>query len=476
MKAAVAVRPDQRGHTVSRYLYSQFAENIGRCIYEGVWVGPDSAIPNDEGLRRDVLQALAPLELPALRWPGGGFADGYHWEDGVGPPNERPTRTSAFGERETNQFGTHEFMRLCAELGSEPYIALNVGTGTPQEAFDWVEYLTGNRDTTLTRMRAANGHPDPWTVPFFGVGNENWVGGFMRAEHYADLYRNFAWYIRGVAPRESKLIACGSHPGVAGDAWDRAFLDSLGREPHHFAEARIDMSALELVDYIALHNYTWMESALGYSGDDYLAALATIEGIRAHIEGAVALCEEKSTEQHQIGVIMDEWGIWTRDQGQDNSLQFRQSSMLDAVFAAGTLHMLHSLPGLFMANLSTMINVLQSLILTDGPRILRTPTYHVWEMFMPHRDATLLGCAADGVSASATISDAGTVTLSVVNTSLDEPAELAVTGVEVFREGRVLRSADVRDHNTFDEPDRISPQPFDGTVLPPHSVAVLTFT
>ncbi len=460
----IVVHPDVRLHTVSRYLYGHFAEHLGRCIYEGIWVGEDSPIENEGGIRLDTVRALKELELPVLRWPGGCFADNYHWMDGIGPRSERPRRHNLWwNQPETNEFGTDEFAAFCRMIGAEPYICLNVGSGTVEEARSWVEYCNSSQPTDLVRLRRDNGSPEPHNVKFWGIGNENWgCGGNLRPEHYADLYRRFATYVRGTAGADARLIACGSHPGIP--EWDERFLAAMN-------------GALHLVDYIALHIYSGGgTSDTEFADEDYYGLIAAIDVMDRNIARAAGLAKACDPQEHRIGLVLDEWGTWYKEATVPTGL-CQQNTMRDALFTAAGFHCFHRhADRLFMTNMAQTVNVLQALVLTQGPEMIVTPTYHVYEMFRPHRDGRLVACEVDGptlslpgggergaISASATRSeDGGGLFLSVVNLDLENAitATVRVVGEGEWRVAQVRRLAgqDIRSHNTFEEPEAVRPE------------------
>lgn len=484
----IHIQPDVRLHQVSRYLYSHFAEHLGRCIYGGIWVGEDSEIENDEGIRIDTAEALKHLALPALRWPGGCFADNYHWMDGIGPRGQRPERYNLWWRQpESNQFGTHEFVRLCEMIGAEPYICLNVGSGTVEEARSWVEYCNTNQATTLVDLRRENGHPDPFNVKFWGIGNENWgCGGSMQPEYYADLYRRYATYVRRTAGEGATLIACGSTPGHPD--WDERFLAAM-------------KGAYRLVDSIALHHYMGQGiDAVAFSDEDYYELIGTIGAVDRRLTRATGLAQAFSTHGHRIDVALDEWGTWFKQATVESGL-YQQNTMQDALFAAAGFHCFHKHgERLRMTNMAQTVNVLQALILTRGPQMLLTPTYHIYEMFRPHRDAYLVVCDVtgspviqvsagnhrDALSVSPTLSkDGKDLFISILNLDLSKAVsvEMSIAGATDWRVAQVRRLAtgEIRSHNTFDEPERVRPEevPLDsygdlsGLALPPQSVTTL---
>lgn len=491
MSLQIVLDPSVRSHRISPYLYGQFAEHLGRCIYNGIWVGEDSSIPNTEGFRQDTLDLLKALELPVLRWPGGCFADNYHWQDGIGPRNERPRRYNLnWSQPEPNTFGTHEFLRFCELIGTEPYICLNVGSGSVEEARSWVEYCCASQDTELTRMRARNGRETPFSVPYWGIGNENWgCGGSMRPDYYAHLYRQYASYVVRTAQKGAKLIACGSHPG--NPEWDEIFLQTLKGEEF-------------LVHYLALHHYAnhgWPTTSTGFHDENYPRLMDVIHHYERQIKHALDLTRSYSTRSHRIDVILDEWGTWFADATVEGGL-YQQNTMQDALFAAAGFHLFHRVgEGLFMTNLAQTVNVLQALVLTKGPQAIATPTYHVFDLFKPHRGGHLIqshtvnapslaGSAFEtpALSASATVNDDGsemTVSLLNLHLSRDLPASFDIRDSGAWRIAscRQLAADRLQAHNTFEEPQNVAPKELAGASvslnalpLPSKSITVLQLT
>ena len=489
-RATLAIRADASGPKISRHIYGHFAEHLGRCIYDGLWVGPGSSIPNTGGVRNDVIEALRRIRIPNLRWPGGCFADQYHWEDGIGPRAERPRRVNIHwgGVVEDNGFGTHEFLDFCERIGAAPYIAANVGSGTPQEMSDWVEYMTFAGDSTLALRRAANGRTEPWKLPFLGIGNENWgCGGRMTPEYYSDLYRRFSVYAKGWSGNTLTRVAAG--PGGTELHW----LDVLAERVHDGIEG------------ISLHYYTtggvrWEDKrpSIGFGEDDWFAMLQgalKMDGLLVEAEQILA----KHDPPGRIGLYVDEWGTWYSPlPGSNPAFLVQQNTIRDAVVAAATLNIFHAhAERVKMANIAQLVNVLQALILTEGEKMLLTPTYHVFDMYQVHQDATRLpleletddytqgGSRIPALSASASRDAEGRVHVSLVN--LDPNAVVEVEGRLEGRKltsvvGRILTADTLDAHNTFDAPDRVKPAAFAGAALqdarltvrlPPRSVVVL---
>jgi alpha-N-arabinofuranosidase len=465
---SLTLHSDQPGGRIPRELYGHFAEHLGRCIYDGIWVGEDSDIPNTRGLRNDVLAALKELDIPVLRWPGGCFADEYHWRDGVGPRDERQPMVNNHwgGVIDPNQFGTHEFMDLVAELGCDAYIAGNVGSGTVQEMQEWVEYLTADVDSTMVKLRRANGREKPWRVRFFGVGNENWVcGGHMRPEFYADEYRRYQTYVRHHDP-ENRIfrIACGPNS-----------------DDYNWTEVLMERAA-EHMDGLSLHYYClptndWNDKgpALGFPEDDWFIMFQRAWHMDELITKHSAIMDRHDPEK-RIALIVDEWGSWyNTEPGTNPRFLFQQNTLRDALLAALHLHIFHRhRERVRMANIAQTVNVLQSMVLTDGPRMLRTPTHHAMVMLKGHQDAEFLpvdlspapeytrgDASVPAVDVSASRRADGVITLSAINCDPERghDIELHLPADDASRtlQGRQLTADTLDAHNTFDEPDRLTP-------------------
>ncbi len=472
-------------------VYGHFAEHLGRCIYEGIWVGPDSPIPNTQGIRNDVLKALRALKVPVLRWPGGCFADEYHWKDGIGPQPERKRMVNTHwgGVVEDNSFGTHEFMLLCELLGCEPYINGNVGSGTVQEMSEWVEYLTFDGESPMAQLRAKNGHPKAWKVKYFGVGNESWgCGGNMRPELYADIYRRYQTFVRNYGENKVYRIACG--PNGPDFQWTEVMM----REATRF------------FDGLTLHHYSWegtnwddKGTATGFPKASWFKLLKSAHKMDELITRHSTLMDQYDPEK-RVSLIVDEWGSWHKvEKGTNPGFLYQQNTIRDALVAGHTLNIFHKhADRVRMTNIAQTINVLQSVILTDKEKMLLTPTYHVMRMFNVHQGATILSlslevgaCSADPelvqISASASRDARGTVHVSLCNLDPDEPAKLTVDvrgwGDRLKVGGEVLTAPALDSHNTFEKPETVKPCTLDGLVLrgsllevtlPPRSVSLVT--
>ncbi len=469
------IHADEPRHTVSKHLYGHFAEHLGRCIYEGIWVGEDSPIPNTRGIRNDVVAALRKLKMPNVRWPGGCFADTYHWKDGIGPRAQRPSIANVWwgGSIENNHFGTHEFLDFCEQVGTEPYICGNVGSGSVQEMAEWLEYLTAPGDTPMARLRRANGRDEPWKIRLWAVGNENWgCGGNMTPLQYAQEYRRYQTYCRHYGGGELFKVGCGGD-----DAWNDVFV----RETHH------------LLHGLSIHHYTipgpWEKkgSATQFAEEEYWRTIQKAREVEKFIRTSSGILDRYDPAQ-RIALVLDEWGTWWDvEPGTNSSHLYQQNTMRDALVAALYLHLFHKYSDrLRVANIAQTINVLQAMCLTDGPRMIVTPTYHVFEMLKGHQDATHLPLHLTGsehVSAAATRGADGVVRVSLANFDL-QPVDLTcdVRGINPGKlTGRILTADRLQAHNTFDQPDRVRPDAFTDfsqrattfTVkLPAHSLVV----
>jgi alpha-N-arabinofuranosidase len=490
MAAQLVIDPNPGEFRISRHIYGHFAEHLGGCIYGGLWVGEDSEIPNIRGLRTDAIEALRRLNIPNLRWPGGCFADQYHWRDGIGPKAERPKRINVFwgGVIEDNSFGTHEFLDLCELLGTDAYIAGNVGSGTPQEMAEWLEYLTFDGDSAMADLRRENGRQQPWRIPFWGVGNENWgCGGDMRPEYYADVYRNFASYCRSFSGNRMMKVACGSNgPDYR---WTEVLMDRAARH----------MDALSLHYYTVGDSWSHKLPATGFAQDDWFLILR--HALRMdEIITITSTIMDRFDPQGRVALFVDEWGTWYQaEPGTNPAFLYQQNTVRDALVAGITLNTFHKhCERVRMANIAQTVNVLQAMLLTRGPEMLLTPTYHVYEMYKVHQDAHLLPFelvtpeytfgeeSIPMLSASASKSDQAIIHVSLCNLDPNRatPIACSLQGNTIqTATGRVLSGDSIDAHNSFEEPNRVEPRPLEGiriegdtlwVTLPAHSVALLT--
>lgn len=483
-------------HTISRNIYGHFSEHLGRCIYEGYWVGEDSTIPNVRGIRKDVVAALRRVKAPVLRWPGGCFADEYHWLDGIGARDKRPAMINTHwgGVVENNHFGTHEFMDLCAQIGCEPYICGNVGSGTVQEMAQWVEYMTFGGTSPMADLRRRNGRAEPWRLTYFGVGNENWgCGGRMRPEYYADEYRRYALYARNYGENRLFRIACG--PNSDDYHWTDVLMEQAGSAARRGGP---------YMDGLALHYYTAVKrlpdgsragSATGFDEEGWIEIIAKglvmDELVRRH-----TTIMDKHDPAKKVALIVDEWGTWYAvEPGTNPGFLYQQNTMRDAIVAATTLDIFNRhCERVRMANIAQTVNVLQALILTQNEKMLLTPTYHVFDMYSVHQDATMLpldvrselyahaGYSVPALSASASVDAAGKLHITASNAN---PRNAVTVTVHISGfaptsvSGRVLHGKAMDAHNTFEQPEAVKPRRYDDArigdggielTLPPMSV------
>jgi alpha-N-arabinofuranosidase len=477
----VIINADIEQGKINKNIYGHFAEHLGRGIYEGIWVGEDSPIPNTNGIRNDVVEALKNINIPVLRWPGGCFADEYHWKDGIGPREgrKRMVNTHWGGVVENNHFGTHEFMMLCEMLGTEPYICGNVGSGTVQEMSEWVEYMTFDGESPMANWRTENGQEEPWKLKYFGVGNENWgCGGNMTPEHYADLYRRYQTYVRNYGDNKLYKIAGGANVD------DYNWTEVLMREAGH------------LMDGLSIHYYTipgdfWTGkgSATDFTEDEWTLtmerALHTEELIKRH-----STIMDKYDPDKRVGMIVDEWGTWfDPEPGTNPGFLYQQNTIRDALVAGLSFNIFndHS-DRVQMANIAQTINVLQAMILTDGAEMILTPTYHVFEMYKVHQDAQKLAVHAEvntvksgdkklpQVSVSASKDKDGKVNISLCNLDHQSGAtiKLDLRGIinPIQVSGRVLTAENMNDKNTFENPDVVKPSAFEDFKLEGHHLEI----
>lgn len=488
--ATVTIHVSQPGAKIPREIYGQFAEHLGTCIYGGLWVGPESPIANTDGYRNDVLQALKDLRVPVLRWPGGCFADEYHWMDGIGPREQRPKmqNNNWGGTIEDNSFGTHEFLNLCELLGCEPYISGNVGSGTVEELAKWVEYMTSDGDTPMAKLRRQNGREKAWKIKYVGVGNESWgCGGNQRPEYYADNYRRYATYCREYDGTKLYKIASGASDYDYN--WTKVLMES----------ARNHMNGL------SLHYYTvkgWSGSkgsATSFTNDEYYWTLGKCLEIEDVIQKHSDIMDE-TDPQKKVGLLVDEWGTWWDEEpGTVRGHLYQQNTMRDAMVAAISLDVFHRhTDRVKMANIAQVVNVLQSMILTDtkgeGHMVL-TPTYHVFKLYKDFQEATYLPSevsskeinfnnsenlhfpvkALQSVYSSSAKKTDGTIVLSLANVSLDRDQTVAVNldGTQAKAvSGQLLTCKKIDDYNDFQNPDRITTIDFKGAKVKKNTIEV----
>lgn len=486
------VHADLGKDTISRHIYGHFSEHLGRCIYEGYWVGEDSSIPNTRGIRRDVVEALKRIQIPNLRWPGGCFADTYHWKDGIGPRADRPSivNTHWGGVTENNHFGTQEFLDLCEQLGCEPVICGNVGSGTVREMQEWVEYITFAGESPMADLRRKNGRDQPWKLRFFGVGNETWgCGGQMRPEYYADVYRRYQTYLRNSPGTRLFKVACGSY----GENYP--WTEVLMREAGRF------MQGLSYHYYTVPGGWDKKNSATEFDEADWFETMRLAGRIEEYLTRHADIMDRYDPEK-RVALIVDEWGNWFEVEPDTNpGFLYQQNTLRDALSAGLTLNIFNNLcERVRMANLAQTVNVLQSLVLTDGDKMILTPTYHVFDLYQVHQDAVRLPIdltcgeythseeSIPALSASASRDKSGTIHISLCNLDPGHktPLTCELRGMRANRvTARMLTADAINAHNSFLEPDRVHIRDFPDvrlengrimTSLPPKSVVVLTIS
>ena len=488
-RASIIIDTDLGSETISRHIYGHFSEHLGRCIYGGYWVGEGSSIPNTRGIRNDIVEALKRTQIPNLRWPGGCFADEYHWMDGIGPRDKRPKMINTHwgGVTEDNSFGTHEFLDLCEQLGAEPYICGNVGSGSVEEMSKWVEYVNFDGVSPMADLRRANGREKPWNVRFWGVGNENWgCGGNMTAEFYADQYRRYATYTRDYGDNQLLKVAGGA------SSTDYNWTETLMKKIPHW-----------MMWGISLHYYTtnWSNkgSATKFTEKEYFETLERCLNVEKALDRHITVMDRYDPDR-RIALVVDEWGTWWDvEPGTNPGFLYQQNSIRDAIVAGLSLNYFNErCERIKMANIAQTVNVLQSLILTDGEKMLLTPTYYVFEMYKVHHDATLLplhlncenyvldGKEIQAVSASASKDKEGAVYITIVNVDPARETEILIDlrgGEYGSVTGRILKGKELNAHNTFENGETVKPEAFRGARIknnilslsvPPASVTVLT--
>ncbi len=468
---------NKKGH-INAEIYGHFSEHLGRCIYEGLYVGENSEIPNVNGMRKDVVGALKEMGIPLLRWPGGCFADEYHWKDGIGPKETRKKMINTHwgGVVEDNSFGTHEFFELSEQLGCKTYVNGNVGSGTVQEMSEWVEYMTLEGVSPMADLRKQNGREKPWKIDYFGVGNENWgCGGSMTPEYYANLYRRFQTYVRQYnADRPIKKICGGAN--VADYFWTEDVLKTCFAPPHpDFMHGYMD--GLSLHYYVHPEGWEVKGSATDFDDKVWYKTLAKAKYMEELVTRHGAIMDQYDPGK-KIGMIVDEWGCWfTVEPGTNPGFLYQQSTMRDALVAGVTLDIFNkNCDRVQMACIAQMVNVLQSVILTEGEKMILTPTYHVFHMYKNHQDAELLESFVEGndmvgaeeeyrvprLSESVSVDAQGYVNVTVSNLSISEgaPVEMVFAQLEPASVQGTILTEEMHAHNTFEDLDRVKETEF----------------
>jgi alpha-L-arabinofuranosidase len=498
-KVELSVDPSKAGAKIDRNIFGQFAEHLGKGVYEGIWVGKDSPIPNTRGIRNDVVAALRALKVPNVRWPGGCFADEYHWRKGVGPRRPETLNPNWGGVIEPNTFGTHEFMDFLDQIGAEAYLSVNVGSGTPQEAAEWLEYMTAAQPTTLAKERAANGRPAPYRVAFLGIGNESWdCGGNMTPEYYLSQLKIYSRFVRNFNPAQQdtqRMLKVAVGPG--------------GGEPRFTEWTEAVMRAYQNrqwswdIDGLSLHSYTvvnWDKkfASVGFGEAEYAQILKNTLEMEGLISKHSAIMD-RYDPQKKVALVVDEWGAWYAPlPGSNPGFLAQQNSLRDAVLAALNLNVFaRHADRVRMANIAQMVNVLQAMILTDKEKMVLTPTYYVFKMYVPFQDAAFVPVTFDTgtythgditlprVDAVAAKDKAGKLWLEITNLDPNRPAEVEINIAGTAAKsaaGETLTAPKVDSVNTFDAPNTVVPKPFSAQAqagkltlkLEPKSVTVVS--
>ena len=478
--------------TINKNIYGHFAEHLGHCIYDGFYVGEgNKVIPNTDGVRNDIIEALKKLKVPVLRWPGGCFADTYHWKDGVGPKAARPAMINKWwgGVKEDNSFGTHDFLNMCERIGAAPYLAANVGSGTVQELTQWVQYVTFDGESPMSDWRKKNGREKPWNAKIWGVGNEAWgCGGNMTPEYYANIYKQYATFMTDWN-NSDKLFRVASGANVADYHWTEVMMRDIPRN---------------MLEGVALHSYstvTWSKkgSATNFDEQQYFATLKSALYMEELVTKHSAIMDKYDSAK-KIALVVDEWGGWYNvEPGTNPGFLFQQNTMRDAMIAGVSLNIFNNhADRVRMANLAQTINVLQSVILTNKEKMILTPTYHVMEMYNVHQDATLIPLSftspdyvlgaekIPALSVSASKDKNGITHISLVNIDPTKAKEININIAGINAKtvsGRILSSSKLQNFNSFENPNLIKPAPFQGAQisnstlklsLPAFSVVVLS--
>jgi alpha-N-arabinofuranosidase len=485
----IVLNADPSQTIISKYIYGHFAEHLGRCIYGGFYVGDNKKISNTNGVRNDVIVALKKLKVPLLRWPGGCFADTYHWKDGIGPKDKRPSivNTNWGGVTEDNSFGTNEFLNMCELLGAEPYLSGNVGSGTVQELSDWVQYTNFETKGPMSDLRKKYGQSKPWGVKFWGIGNEAWgCGGNMKPDYYANVYRQFVTFMSNTSKTRLFKIASGASD-----------------DDYNWTETLMKNIPLHMLDGVAMHHYCvidWSHKGPGvdFTEEQYFTIIKSAILMDTLVTRHAAIME-KYDPKKRVALVVDEWGGWYDVEPNTNpGFLYQQNTMRDAMIAGVTLNIFNNhADRVRMANLAQAINVLQAVILTNEEKMILTPTYHVMEMYNVHQDARLIPLSIKcndyvlgtrklpAVSASASIDASGLTHISMVNIDAKNAQQVSIilNGIKYSAvKGRMLSSSQLQDHNTFEEPNKIKPLVFNNVskkgedlqvTLPPFSVVVL---
>jgi alpha-N-arabinofuranosidase len=489
--AHVTIDTSKPGPEIDRHIFGQFSEHLGRGIYEGIWVGEDSKIPNIGGYRKDVVDALRKIHVPVIRWPGGCFADLYDWRDGIGPRAKRPVRINVHwgGVTDDNSFGTHEFMNFAELVGADPYVSINVGSLAPLDAAQWVEYMTSDENASLANERRKNGRAKPWQLKYLGIGNETWgCGGRMNADYAAEVNARYSGFVNAPAAMGMIKVASGATGNASGDVGD----------PEAFTAAL--MKGGGPLQAVSFHYYAMPRDrgargpATGFSEAQWANELNLALKMEGYVS-KVSATMDKYDPDKKVGLYVDEWGSWyDQEPGSHPGFLYQQNSLRDAEVAALTLNIFQRhTDRVKLAAIAQMVNVLQAMILTDKDKMLLTPTYHVFDMYQPFMGATPYPAAVSGAEyvqggnhlpmadVAAARSKDGKLVLSIVNTDPGHAVQV-VTNLTGSAHGRILTAFAMDAHNSFENPNMVHPLAFqsstqDGKMsfdMPAKSVAVVT--
>ncbi len=472
-------------YVINKNIYGQFSEHLGHLIYGGIWVGPNSSIPNIDGIRKDIVEALREIKVPVLRWPGGCFADTYHWKDGIGPRDKRPKmiNTNWGGVTENNHFGTNEFLELCNLIGCQPFISGNLGSGTVQELSQWVEYVNSDNVSPMTELRKKNGRDKPWGVKYWGLGNEAWgCGGNMTPEYYADLVRRYGTFMHNYGKNKVYKIASGASDNNYN--WTRVLMKEDAR----------------YINGLSLHHYSWanQKTATDFNEGGWFSIMKQTLEMKQLIEKHSAIMD-KYDPLKRVALDVDEWGTWYKvESGTNPGFLYQQNTMRDAIAAACNLNIFNNhCDRVRMANIAQVVNVLQAMILTKGDKMILTPTYWVFDLYKVHQNAMMVpvkvsssnyvykGEKLPAINCSASIDTTGKMHISLCNIDPDKPegVELSLDSFKADKiTGKILTAKKMNAHNTFDNPNEVKPADFSDFSLtgnnlkvnmPPMSVIVL---
>ena len=473
------INPNKEEGHINPEIQGHFSEHLGRCIYEGIYVGEDSSIPNTRGMRNDVVEALKEMKIPVLRWPGGCFADEYHWKDGIGPKEDRKkiVNTNWGGVTEDNSFGTHEFMDLAEQLGCKTYVNGNIGSGTVREMSEWVEYMTFDGVSPMADLRRANGREEPWTVDYFAVGNETWgCGGNMVPEYYASLYKHYQTFVKQYNP-DKKIRKLAVGPSDKDYNWTETMLHECFRQQGTFPQNFGYMDGLTLHYYTLPYDWDAKGSATKFNDKEWYMTLAKTFAMEEFIEKHSAIMDRYDPEC-KIGLMVDEWGTWYDvEPGTNPGFLYQQNTIRDALIAGINLNIFNKhCKRVKMANIAQLVNVLQAVILTEGEKMVKTPTYHVFKMYSCHQDNELLESSVDtkqigleddymvpNLTESVSRAKDGRIHITLTNLSLDEAydIEALIPGLDIKSAAGEMVGGAKDALNTFDEPDNVKIEKFD---------------